>query len=148
VWVGYPNATTSMNDVNGLGPGFGGTLAAPIWHDYMQQATNGYCGDFPPPTTRFHGTPFFGHYAVTGNSGVGVPGGNRNGNGNGTGNGTGTGTGTGTNQYTNPTLYQQPPQPPTRTGTGNGTGAGNPPPGFGNGHLPGSGGAGVGHRRH
>ena len=31
VWVGYPNATTSMTDVNSLGPGFGGTLAAPIW---------------------------------------------------------------------------------------------------------------------
>ena len=50
VWVGYPNATTSMNDVNGLGPGFGGTLAAPIWHDYMSLASDGFCGDFPPPT--------------------------------------------------------------------------------------------------
>ena len=49
VWVGYPNSTISMNDVNGLGPGFGGTLAAPIWHDYMSQASNGYCGDFPLP---------------------------------------------------------------------------------------------------
>ncbi len=38
-----------MNDVNGLGPGFGGTLAAPIWHDYMSKASGGYCSDFPPP---------------------------------------------------------------------------------------------------
>ena len=37
------------DDVNGLGPGFGGTLAAPIWHDYMQQASDGYCGDFAQP---------------------------------------------------------------------------------------------------
>ena len=50
VWVGYPNSTISMNDVNGLGPGFGGTLAAPIWHDYMQQASNGFCGDFSQPS--------------------------------------------------------------------------------------------------
>ena len=69
VWVGYPNSTISMNDVNGLGPGFGGTLSAPIWHDYMQQASNGYCGNFPQPTDPFHGTAFFGKYATTGGSG-------------------------------------------------------------------------------
>ncbi len=68
VWVGYPNATTSMNDVNGLGPGFGGTLAAPIWHDYMSVASNGYCGDFPSPAVPWHGTAFFGNFATTGNS--------------------------------------------------------------------------------
>jgi penicillin-binding protein 1A len=67
VWVGYPNATTSMNDVNGLGPGFGGTLAAPIWHDYMSVASNGYCGDFTPPANPFSGTAFFGKFATTGN---------------------------------------------------------------------------------
>jgi len=67
VWVGYPNSTTSMNDVNGLGPGFGGTLAAPIWHDYMSVASDGFCGDFPQPTDPWHGTPFFGTYATTGN---------------------------------------------------------------------------------
>ena len=67
VWVGYPNSTTSMYDVNGLGPGFGGTLSAPIWHDFMVQASNGYCGDFPTPTTPFTGTAFFGKFATTGN---------------------------------------------------------------------------------
>jgi len=49
-----------MNDVNGLGPGFGGTLAAPIWHDYMSKATGGYCSDFPQPDSYFRGTAFFG----------------------------------------------------------------------------------------
>ncbi len=68
VWVGYPNATTSMNDVNGLGPGFGGTLSAPIWHDYMAQARDGYCGDFAKPAVPFNGKPFFGHLAATGGS--------------------------------------------------------------------------------
>ncbi|MGZ4313349.1 MAG: transglycosylase domain-containing protein, partial [Solirubrobacteraceae bacterium] len=131
VWVGYPDRTTSMNDVNGLGPGFGGTLAAPIWHDYMTKATGGYCGDFPPPTHPFQGTAFTGTYATTGGSGGG------SGNGNGNGN-TQTGTTpTSTNPYNNPTLYAHPPQPgpggttkPPSTGTGNG----------------GSGGAGL-HRR-
>ncbi len=51
VWVGYPNSDVYMNDVNGLGPGYGGTLAAPIWKQFMQAASNGYCGDFTPPTT-------------------------------------------------------------------------------------------------
>ena len=38
--------------------GFGGTLAAPIWHDYMQAADDGFCGDFPQPTDPWHGQPF------------------------------------------------------------------------------------------
>src|SRR4029077_9388002 len=62
VWVGYPNSTESMEDVNGLGPGFGGTLAAPIWHDYMEQASDGYCGDFTPPTDPWQGIPYKGHF--------------------------------------------------------------------------------------
>jgi penicillin-binding protein 1A len=138
VWVGYPNATTSMNDVNGLGPGFGGTLAAPIWHDYMSQASDGFCGDFPPPTQPWQGTAYFGQFSSTGNSNSGVPGGSGT-------NGTGTttpGTGTGTNQYTNPNLYQQPSQGPTGTGTGTHN---TPPPGFGTGHTQGTGGVGVHH---
>ncbi|MHB8694743.1 MAG: transglycosylase domain-containing protein [Solirubrobacteraceae bacterium] len=75
VWVGYPNATTSMPG------GFGGTLAAPIWHDYMQQASNGFCGDFPAPAVAWQGQPYFGHFASTGHAAVGA---------------TGTGTGTST----------------------------------------------------
>ena len=141
VWVGYPNATTSMNDVNGLGPGFGGTLAAPIWHDYMSVASDGFCGDFAPPTHPWQGTAFFGQFASTGNSNSGVPGAGTNT----TGTNAVPGTGTSTNQSTNPNL-NQPPQGGTGTGTGTGGGTGSkPPPGFGTGHTQGTGGVGVHH---
>jgi hypothetical protein len=53
-----------MTDVNGLGAGFGGTLAAPIWHDFMLPASDGYCGDFPAPAVPWTGTAFFGHYST------------------------------------------------------------------------------------
>jgi penicillin-binding protein 1A len=59
VWVGYPQGNISM----GAG-GFGGTLAAPIWHDFMLAASHGYCGDFPPPTTPWAGTQFLGPHAT------------------------------------------------------------------------------------
>ena len=134
VWVGYPNATTSMNDVNGLGPGFGGTLAAPIWHDYMSAASDGFCGDFPPPTQAWQGTAYFGQFSSTGNSNSGVPGSGTNT----TGTSTTPGSGTSTNQSTNPNLPQG--------GAGGGTSTGaTPPPGFGTGHTQGTGGVGVHH---
>jgi penicillin-binding protein 1A len=60
VWVGYPNETESMAN------GFGGTLAAPIWHDYMKAASDGYCGDFPTPSVPWQGHAFTGHYSATG----------------------------------------------------------------------------------
>jgi penicillin-binding protein 1A len=63
VWVGYPNADTYMNDVNGLGPGYGGTLAAPIWHDFMQKASGSYCGTFPTPSEYWYGTEYFGKHS-------------------------------------------------------------------------------------
>jgi penicillin-binding protein 1A len=62
VWVGYPQGNIPMSD------GFGGALAAPIWHDYMQSASGNYCGEFPTPTDPFHGTAFFGHFSVSGGS--------------------------------------------------------------------------------
>jgi penicillin-binding protein 1A len=149
VWVGYPNATTSMTDVNGLGPGFGGTLAAPIWHDYMRLASSGYCGDFPQPTVPWTGSPYFGpHSASKGNYRYGTTGGNGSTGGypgGATPGGAGT-TGTATSPYTNTTLFSQPPQgtpttPSTHTVPSGGTttpatgGAGGaPPPGFGTGH--------------
>jgi penicillin-binding protein 1A len=149
VWVGYPNATTSMDDVNGLGEGFGGTLAAPIWHDYMAKASNGFCSDFQQPQySTFSGQPFFGNYSDSG------PGSSNNSSGNGNGNGTGNGNGNGTstsattqsNPYTNPTLYAHPPQPASHRGTGTtNSGSGSKPPsGFGTGHSN-TGGAGVSH---
>jgi penicillin-binding protein 1A len=65
VWVGYPNSEEYMTDVNGLGPGYGGTLAAPIWRDFMQSASDGYCGDFPQPSQYWHGVEYFGKHAVS-----------------------------------------------------------------------------------
>ncbi len=35
VWVGNPRGEIGVSDFQGLGPMFGGTAAAPIWHDYM-----------------------------------------------------------------------------------------------------------------
>jgi penicillin-binding protein 1A len=134
VWVGYPNATESMAN------GFGGTLAAPIWHDYMSSASGGYCGDFPVPAVAFHGTQFVGGYSAAGRSS------SPSGFGSGTGAsqaapGTGGAGIPGTNPQNNPTLFAQPPQPPAGNGGkshGNGNGRGN---GNGNGN---SGGAGTG----
>jgi penicillin-binding protein 1A len=132
VWVGYPNSTTSMFDVNGLGPGFGGTLAAPIWHDYMSVASNGYCNDFPIPAVPWQGTAFFGKYATTGNS---VPG---SGSG-GSGIGAGTATGSSATSTANPTTNSTPANP-RRPRTQTRTAGTHRPPGFGNGHRPNSGG--------
>ena len=105
VWVGYPGGNFS------LGPnGFGGTLAAPIWHDYMSAASGGYCGQFPAPTTPFSGTPYFAQYATTG-----AP--------HGTAKPTSSPGGAGAAPaapYNNPALYAQPPQ-----GNGNGNGKAN-----------------------
>jgi penicillin-binding protein 1A len=120
VWVGYPNATTYMTDVNGLGAGFGGTLAAPIWKTFMKEAAGGYCGDFTAPATPWQGKPFYGNYT---HFALGGPSSQYQG---GTGNtgyapvtpttSTTTPTGTPTTgQYTNPTLYN--PTPQTTPGT-------------------------------
>ena len=49
VWVGYAAREQPMPNVPGYGTGFGGTLAAPIWHDYMLAATRGM------PPKGFHG---------------------------------------------------------------------------------------------
>jgi penicillin-binding protein 1A len=61
VWVGYPNARTSM----GSGA-FGGTYAAPVWHDYMTVAKGGYCGDFPQPESPIeYSSSWSGSHAVS-----------------------------------------------------------------------------------
>jgi penicillin-binding protein 1A len=126
VWVGYPNETISMVD------GFGGTLAAPIWHDYMEQASDGFCGAFPIPTTPWYGQAFFGHFATTGQPVVGPSG---------TTSASGTTGVTGTTTPAGPTTPGTTPTTPATTTTPNQTGGTgvNPPPGFGNGHLPGHG---------
>lgn len=143
VWVGYPNATTSMNDVNGLGPGYGGTLAAPIWHDFMQYASHGYCSDFPAPAVPWHGVPYNGaHSSSHGGNTATSPYGN------------GYSGGTSPNQYNNSSLYSAPPQtaptptpapvpPPASGGATPGGGSGGGGAGGGGGH--GGGGHGGGH---
>jgi penicillin-binding protein 1A len=60
VWVGYPHDTASMYN------GFGGTLAAPIWHDYMFAASAGYCGDFLAPAVPWSGTSYAGAHSSAG----------------------------------------------------------------------------------
>jgi penicillin-binding protein 1A len=129
VWVGYPQGNIPMAN------GFGGTLAAPIWKEYMQSASGGYCGNFPLPTTPFTGTAFFGPHSSTGNAST-LP------------NSRHAGASTTTNPYNNPTLFAQPPQPAPGAGTGTtGTSHGNNP-GAGNGASGVSGGNGGGKKKH
>jgi penicillin-binding protein 1A len=131
VWVGYPQGNIPMAD------GFGGALAAPIWHDYMSSASNGYCGDFPQPSDPFHGTAYVGHFATTGGSNsvsagsglapgaTGATGGGTGGTTGGTGGTTGGTGGTPTSTYSNPTLYAHPPQAaPAPVAASGGVGAG------------------------
>jgi len=132
VWVGYPQGNITMAN------GFGGTLAAPIWHDFMLSASAGYCGDFPPPSTPWTGTAFTGPHSAAGRYGGGYQSG-----------------ASGGSAYNNPSLFAQPPQPApsggagnqnTPGGGGNITGGAAPPaggggpPGQGGGPPPGHGG--------
>jgi penicillin-binding protein 1A len=66
VWVGYPQGNIGMSN------GFGGTLAAPIWHDFMSSASGGFCGDWSPPSDPFHGTAFVGPHSSGGGSSTGT----------------------------------------------------------------------------
>jgi penicillin-binding protein 1A len=61
VWVGHPDARATLGY-----SAFGGTLAAPIWHDYMTVAKGDFCGDFPEPTEPVDYQPFYGNYATSG----------------------------------------------------------------------------------
>jgi penicillin-binding protein 1A len=113
VWVGYPGGNVPM------GPnGFGGTLAAPIWHDFMLSASDGYCGDWTPPTDPFHGTAFVGPHSAPKTPPAHQGGG-----------GAGNGTVIPTNPYNNPALFAQPPQPPPTNGGGSQGGPGPGPTG-------------------
>jgi penicillin-binding protein 1A len=124
VWVGYPQGNISMGS-----QGFGGTLAAPIWHDFMLAASNGYCGDFPVPATPWTGTAFVGAHAAAGPPIV--P----------SGSGSSTGGHGGGSPTRNRSLFAQPPQPGPGRGGGNPNGGGNP---SGGGAPSGGGGAGPG----
>jgi hypothetical protein len=135
--VGYPQGNIPMAS------GFGGTLAAPIWRQFMQSASDGYCGDFATPSSYFSGTAFTGSHSA-GNA----PSYPNSGTGSGSSRGFGT---TYTNPYSNPSLYSQPTAPTggatgtPRTGAtqGGGAGTGGGTPGGGTGG-PGSTGGGTG----
>ncbi len=139
VWVGYPQGNVPMSN------GFGGSLAAPIWHDFMEAASEGYCGDWGSPSDPFSGTAFSGPHASASGQTYGNP---KNQNGQNGQNGTGNYT----SPYSNPTLFAQPPASPKTTvntggagvgsggGGGGGGGGGHGPPGG----TPGGGGGGAG----
>ena len=136
VWVGYPNALVEMRSVHGIAVA-GATFPSAIWHSFMNVAHAGYCSDFPPATTPFVSSPFFGKYAKQGapadssvpyqpylQNGDQTPSTDKNGKGKKKGN----------NSY-DPRLYEAPPQPAPTTpappttgnGNGNGNGVGNAP---------------------
>jgi hypothetical protein len=109
-----------MMDVHGIQVN-GGSLPSQIWHDYMSSAVGNDCADFPQPTESFSAQPFFGSYAATGGRGSGGQYDNNYGNGggtgtnqgagnNGNGNGNGGNPGGGGGGYSNPNLYESPPQ--------------------------------------
>jgi penicillin-binding protein 1A len=58
VWVGFPNETTTLGSSV-----FGGTIAAPIWDEFMTFAKGDYCGDWPAPKVPFQGSSYTGTYA-------------------------------------------------------------------------------------
>ena len=60
VWVGYPNARTSMGS-----SAFGGVYAAPIWQDYMSTAKGSFCEDFPEPENPAELSAFYGDHTAS-----------------------------------------------------------------------------------
>ena len=52
VWTGNPDARSPL-------PGYGATLSAPIWHDYMLVAATKPCDDFPAPNNPADLAPFY-----------------------------------------------------------------------------------------
>jgi penicillin-binding protein 1A len=66
VWMGYPNKDVPMTDVQGE-PQQGGALPAVIWKTYMSAVTEGQpCVEFPPSKEPISYSPFYGHFATTG----------------------------------------------------------------------------------
>jgi penicillin-binding protein 1A len=60
VWVGYPDARTSMGSA-----AFGGSYAAPIWHQYMSAAHGTFCEDFPTPESPATFSTFYSDHTVS-----------------------------------------------------------------------------------
>ncbi len=134
VWVGYPQGNVPMPG------GFGGTLAAPIWHDFMLSQSNGYCGDFATPTTPWTGTAFVGPHSAAGPPLRPSTGGSSSSGGGGGGHHHGRG------------LFAHPPQPGPTPAGGGGQGNSGPQgggnPSGGAGPSTGGGGAGPGAGHH
>jgi penicillin-binding protein 1A len=112
VWVGYPQGNIPMSD------GFGGSLAAPIWHDYMDSASDGFCGDWGSPSDPFSGSAFSGPHSAASGQTYGNP---QSSNGSSSSSGGGT---TYSSPYSNPTLFSQPTGGSRSGGVGVGTGGG------------------------
>jgi penicillin-binding protein 1A len=69
VWVGYPDALTSMYSVHGVSVA-GGTFPAMIWHDFMSVALDKEgCSTFPSPEDPVDWIPFNGEYTSSSGSG-------------------------------------------------------------------------------
>ena len=69
VWVGYPDALTSMYSVHGVSVA-GGTFPAMIWHDFMSVALDKEgCATFPEPEDPVDWIPFNGEYTSSSGSG-------------------------------------------------------------------------------
>jgi penicillin-binding protein 1A len=64
VWMGYPNADVSMDDVHGQAQ-YGGDLPADIWHDTMETVAVPPCTPFPSGTDMSY-VPFEGHFQELG----------------------------------------------------------------------------------
>jgi penicillin-binding protein 1A len=139
VWVGYPDARTTMG-----GSAFGGTLAAPIWQDYMSVAHGSYCDDFPQAQSpvQFSSSWSGAHAVSSGSSSYSTSG------------GTApaptytppsdSGTGDYPSQYYAPGAGQEPaPSPAPDTSPGNSGGGGGPPGGAPPGNPGGGTGAGA-----
>jgi penicillin-binding protein 1A len=107
VWVGYPNETTTLGSSV-----FGGTIAAPIWHDFMTVAKGDFCGDWPEPKEPFQGTSFFGTYAGAADDSSNSDDGTTDETTDGTRNPPGTTTTPGDGTNPDPGAYAHPPQPP------------------------------------
>ena len=113
---------------------FGGTYAAPVWHDYMAVAHGSYCGDFPQPQNPVQFSNWTGSHAVSGRSSY-SPGGTSGTSGSSTPPSTGSTTGKYPPQYYAPGAGQAPaPSPPHNNG-GPPPGGG-PPPNHGGGQGP------------
>ena len=66
VWMGYPKANISMNDVHGQAQ-FGGLLPADIWHAFMTAVATPPCAQFiSPDSVPMTYVPFSGTYQKQG----------------------------------------------------------------------------------